>query len=130
MAISPPLRAIAAVVAATQGNIASPAAGRHHISIWGRGKGGALVRHVGQTIWPGKVARRCFDRASAGIYLRVGTAAAAGTVATFMVGADEMAPAPYTLGKGIQLTKGNALGLKVKAGDGTVAGYFTGDYVY
>ena len=49
MAISPPLRAIAAVVAATQGNIPSPAAGRHHISIWGRGKGSAVMPQAGQT---------------------------------------------------------------------------------
>ena len=47
-----------------------------------------------------------------------------------MVGADEMAPVPYTLGDGVQLTKGNALGLKVNAGAGTVAGYFAGEYVY
>jgi len=47
-----------------------------------------------------------------------------------MVGADEMAPVPYTFGAGVQLTKGNALGLKVNAGAGTVAGYFTGEYVY
>ena len=47
-----------------------------------------------------------------------------------MVGADEMAPAPYTLGKGVHLPKGNALGLKCNSGSGTVGTYFTGDYVY
>jgi len=46
-----------------------------------------------------------------------------------MVGADEMAPAPYTFGDGVQLTKGNRLGLKCDAGAGTVAGFFVGDYV-
>ena len=39
-------------------------------------------------------------------------------------------PAPYAVGRGIQLTKGNKLGVKVNGGAGTVAGYFTGDYVY
>lgn len=63
------------------------------------------------------------------VHLTDGTAEAAGTIASFMVGADEVAPMPYTFGAGVQLTKGNALGLKVNAGAGTVAGYFTGDYV-
>jgi len=69
---------------------------------------------------------------SAGLLLHLtdGTAAAAGTVATFMVGADEAAPVPLTFGRGKQLAKGNALGLKCESGSGTVAGYFTGDYVY
>jgi len=30
----------------------------------------------------------------------------------------------------MELTKGNKLGVKVNAGAGTVADYFTGDYVY
>jgi hypothetical protein len=47
-----------------------------------------------------------------------------------MVGANVEAPEPYTFGAGVQFTKGNKLGLKVNAGAGTVAGYFTGDYVY
>ena len=64
------------------------------------------------------------------VHLTNGVDAASGTIASFMIGADEMAPVPYTFGKGVQLTKGNALGLKCGSGAGTVAGYFTGDYVY
>ena len=64
------------------------------------------------------------------MHLTDGVAAASGTVASFMVGANVEAPEPYTFGDGLQLTKGNALGVKVNAGAGTVAGYFTGDYVY
>jgi hypothetical protein len=46
-----------------------------------------------------------------------------------MAGADEMAPSPLSFGAGIQLTKGNELGLKCDSGTGTVAGYFTGRYL-
>jgi hypothetical protein len=69
---------------------------------------------------------------SAGLlcHLTDGTATAAGTVATFMVGADEAAPAPQSFGAGKQLTKGNALGLKCESGSGTVGGYFEGRYTY
>jgi hypothetical protein len=106
---SPPLRAIAALAAAAQGNTTSPAAGRHHISIWGRGKGGALVRHIGQTILPRKLARRRFHEARAAIYVRLGTAAEA-------------------LNQGLRL--GAEARYEMRKGAGTVAGYFTGAFVY
>jgi hypothetical protein len=75
----------------------------------------------------GKAARSCDTpvdqparRASRKDARNLLTDAASGTIASFMVGADEMAPVPLSFEDGIQLTKGNALGLKVNAGAGTV----------
>lgn len=92
--------------------------------VWDPGSGRALL------LYEATLAQTVAGTVGLLVHLTNGTAAASGTIGTFVIGADEQSAAPVSFGAGKQLTKGNKLGLKTHSGAGTVAGLFTGRYVY